>query len=89
MLVTLSGTVSSVTPEQPSKAYSSIVVSEAGRLNSLMLLHSSNAEFPIVLRELGSCIAVSPVQLLNAYLPMDVTLFGKAAEVIDLHPANA
>ena len=55
----------------------------------MMLLHSSNAEFPIVLRELGSCIAVSPVQLLNAYLPMDVTLFGKAAEVIDLHPANA
>ena len=39
MLVTLSGTVSSVTPEQPLNAEASIVVSEAGRLNSLIFLH--------------------------------------------------
>ena len=75
-MVTLPGILIEVSPLQPEKALSPILVTLFGMLIEASPLQRLKASFPILVTLFGILIEVSPLQRVKASFPILATLFG-------------
>ena len=82
-------TATAVSPLQPEKALSPILVTLPGIAIEVSPLHPEKAPPPILVTLLGILIDVSPLQPEKALSPILVTLFGIFIELSPLQPEKA